>query len=191
MTPSAPTLKERLLSEARTLLDADGIEAVGIREVARRAGVSHGAPRRHFASRELLLAALAMNGFAELEVDVREAVERAAEPRTRLLGAALAYVSYAVRNRALFDLMFRHDLLEGSGAGLRSRTLPLLATVGDLVARADDDLDAEVVAVDLWTAIHGIAVLSAHRSLDILTPRPDDRLLVEQQVARHLGLGQP
>ena len=186
MTPPSP-LRDRLLDEARQLLREEGVEAVGIREVARRAGVSHGAPRRHFASRQILLAELAAEGFAELRDSVERATgDGASDPRARLVEAACAYVAFARAQPSVFTLMFRHDLLQGSGIALRERWRPLREFLVRLVADADVDTTPED-AISLWVAIHGVAALSAYQSLDVLDPRPDERALVEGLVRRHVA----
>src|SRR4029079_14956503 len=66
-------LEAALLRAAGKLLDKEGVEALSLREVARRAGVSHAAPYRHFPERDALLAALAVEGFEWLAVGQREA----------------------------------------------------------------------------------------------------------------------
>lgn len=151
-------LDDRLLAAARELLDDAGAEAVTIREVARRCGVSHGAPRRHFPSLALLLARLAGDVADEL-TELLSHVE--AEPRAM----AERYVGYAVAHPHAFDLMTRHDLVAGSGFGLRAHTLPLLgAWVAACRAhRGADELDA----VALWAAVHGVATLAARTALDV------------------------
>lgn len=92
-------LRRVLLAVGVTILEAEGLEALSLREVARRAGVSHNAPYRHFADREALLAALAAAGF-----------ERWAEAMTATGGDRLeigvAYVKFAVDHPQMFDLMF-------------------------------------------------------------------------------------
>lgn len=151
-------LEVRLVAAARALLDESGVGAVTIREVARRCGVSHGAPRRHFPSLALLLARLAGDVADELAAGLRTVV---AEPRAM----ADAYVAYAVAHPHAFDLMTRHDLVAGSGFGLRAHTLPLLdAWVTACRAhRGGDNLDA----VTLWAGVHGVATLAARTALDV------------------------
>jgi AcrR family transcriptional regulator len=182
VTPPPDDLRARLLSEARALLDEGGIDAVGIREVARRAEVSHGAPRRHFASRQVLLAELAAEGFAELGAGIDDAVGGVADPQAALVAAGCAYVAFARAQPARFDLMFRHDLLEGSGISLRERWRPLRERQAALVAAAGGD-----DPLSLWVAVHGVAAISARRGFDILAPRPDERALVVGYVRRHLA----
>ncbi|GLY82064.1 TetR/AcrR family transcriptional regulator [Actinoallomurus iriomotensis] len=117
-------LRQRLLDAAAGLLDDSGIEAVTIRETARRRGVSHGAPRRHFPSRTSLLGHLAKRVAVELggELDATD------ETPLRL---ARAYVGFAARRPHAFDLLLRHDLLEASGADLRPRSAPALTRGAD------------------------------------------------------------
>lgn len=151
-------LEVRLVAAARALLDEAGADAVTIREAARRCGVSHGAPRRHFPSLALLLARLAGDVADELGVVL---VAVAAEPRAM----AEAYVGYAVAHPHAFDLMTRHDLVAGSGFGLRAHTLPLLdAWVAACRAHLPGD---ELDAVARWAGVHGVATLAARTALDV------------------------
>lgn len=164
-------LEDRLVAAARALLDEAGADAVTVREVARRCGVSHGAPRRHFPSLALLLGRLAGDVADELTI-VLTRVE--AEPRA----LADAYVAYAVAHPHAFDLMTRHDLVAGSGFGLRAHTLPLLAAWA-AACRAHRGLD-DLGATALWAAVHGVATLAARTALDVPGVSPSsllDRLL--------------
>lgn len=99
------SLREALLTEGRRLLVDRGPEAVTLRELARRTGVSHAAPSRHFADRDALLAALAAEGFGELEQRLREAARRD-DLVERLTGYARAHVRFAIDNGPLVALMF-------------------------------------------------------------------------------------
>ncbi|MFD5198942.1 TetR/AcrR family transcriptional regulator [Streptomyces sp. NPDC058375] len=92
-----------------------GDRALGLREIARRAGVSHGAPRRYFPTHRSLLSAVGGRGFDALKDRLDAAVDPAGDPRTQVCRLAEAYVGFAVEHRPMFELMSRHDLLE-SGA---------------------------------------------------------------------------
>jgi AcrR family transcriptional regulator len=88
-------------------LREDGIDALSLRELARQAGVSHGAPRSHFADRQALLDALAERGFNRLADEVGAVVgSDAVDHKQRFRAAAAAYVHFAVTDTALLDLMF-------------------------------------------------------------------------------------
>ncbi len=85
----------------------DGIDELSLRELARAVGVSHAAPRRHFPDRQALLDALAIEGFARLGADMRDAVasgDREFEPT--LQRCAHAYVTFATTDAALLEVMF-------------------------------------------------------------------------------------
>lgn len=160
----------RIVAAGVALLDDEGIDAVGLRAIARRAGVSHGAPRRYFPTHRSLLAAIAREGLIDLGTAVRPALEADGDPRDRLRAAARAYVGLARSRRAMFELMFRHDILDGAGGDLRGLSLPLLQAL-HAVAAAENDAqqDAKPLwqnTVRLWSAIHGVAVLVANRALD-------------------------
>ncbi|GAB3989110.1 hypothetical protein GCM10029978_113340 [Actinoallomurus acanthiterrae] len=110
---SEESLRDRLVEVGVELVLTEGVASLGLREIARRAGVSHGAPRRYFPTHQALLSAIAQRGFAELAGRFAEAVDEAASPRARLRALASAYVRYAQECPGMFELMFRHDLLRG------------------------------------------------------------------------------
>ena len=99
------SLRETLLAEARRLLLEDGPDAVTLRGLAKRAGVSHGAPLRHFASRDELMDAIAAEGFTEL-TDCLAAAEQIDDLQARMSTYAHAHVRFAMDNGPLMQLMF-------------------------------------------------------------------------------------
>ena len=118
--PDSP--RDRLIQTVLDLLVAEGLEGLSLRSIARRAGVSHGAPLRHFASLADLLSEVAAHGFRMLS----EAIEKSAAqlapgvgPLARLRAGSRAYVECAVANPALFALMFRPELLDADNASYR------------------------------------------------------------------------
>src|SRR5215469_15808691 len=90
-------LREALLSAALRLISEVGPTAFTLREVARRAGVSHNAPYRHFRDRDELMAAVSTEGYEELTRTIRDAAEQESGALARLKGAGLAYVKFALR----------------------------------------------------------------------------------------------
>jgi AcrR family transcriptional regulator len=99
------SLRDFLLSEGRQLLVEEGPQAVTLRGLAKRAGVSHSAPVRHFKDRDALLDAIAAEGFDELATAL-SAAEQQEDLHSRLSGYARAHVRFALENAALMDLMF-------------------------------------------------------------------------------------
>lgn len=164
---TAAETRARLIAEAITLFEEAGLAGFTGREVAKRAGVSHGAPRRYFPSNAALLATVAANGFARLNerVDAVASVERPAADA--LEAVATAYIDFAREQPNLFDLMFRHDLLAHSGESLRENSLPLLGRLHTFAHEAYPNAHP-AAAVDLWLNLHGIAVLHSRNSLELL-----------------------
>ena len=128
-------LRATLLAEAGRTLREQGADAVSLRELARQAGVSHAAPRRHFADRQALLDALAEAGFTRLADEVHAEIDNAGvDYRARLRAAAAAYVRFAARDAALMDLMFAAKNAAGSGGPLDAAER-LFAVIGDLIGQ--------------------------------------------------------
>lgn len=181
-------LRTRLVDVGVELVAREGVHALTLREIARRAGVSHGAPRRHFPTHLELLSAIARRGFAELaERAVTAADDGAASPRTQVTALARAYLEFALDNRAMYELMFRHDLLESGHLGLRDTSLPLFGRLVELVARVRPDADARLVAGALWANLHGIAQLWSWGSLQLATGSEDFTPLLRSALDAHLG----
>ncbi|MFJ2769300.1 TetR/AcrR family transcriptional regulator [Streptomyces sp. NPDC087300] len=97
------SLPAALVAAALELLDESGPDGVSVREVARRAGVSPGAPFRHFADRQALLTALAERILADYEAWQIAAVEHSEGPAMRAFG--LGFVRYAIRHPHRFQLV--------------------------------------------------------------------------------------
>ncbi|MDJ0391841.1 TetR/AcrR family transcriptional regulator [Rhodococcus sp. G-MC3] len=158
----------RLIDAAVNLLESDGLSRVTVRNVARAAGMSHGAPRRYFPTLHSIHAEVARRGFVDMRDRIEATVGGDVRPRSRVRAAALEYVRFAVDRPEMFALMFRHDVLESSGAHLRGTSLPLFAFVTALI-RPLAGHDSDVRAVQIWTAVHGIAALSSTAALGAIT----------------------
>ncbi|WP_035740131.1 TetR/AcrR family transcriptional regulator [Parafrankia elaeagni] len=225
-------LRERLIAVGVEMLDAEGLGALGLRAIARRAGVSHGAPRRYFPTRAALLAAIAAEGLSDLSSRfdrVLSTSSPAPDPTGVTFGGSVAadravrvgieYVRFARARPGMFELMFRHDLLIGSGENLRSRSLPMVEswtvlvaavlaersagqppkgppTSGLVVAGPGTDGPpstsserARRQALLAWTHLHGIAVLAARHSLDLVTGSSDPTDMVVEALGAHLFMG--
>ncbi|MEV7416217.1 TetR/AcrR family transcriptional regulator [Streptomyces sp. NPDC089919] len=181
------SLRERLIDAGVELVLAEGSASVGLREIARRAGVSHGAPRRYFPTHQALLSAVGRRGFEDLAAMLGAATAGSATPRGQLDALARAYVGYALERRGMFELMWRHDLLDGAAQAadqprLRESTLPLFEAFTGLVARCRAERRAggtveagpppEVTAAALWSNLHGMAQLWAWGSLQLALGAP-------------------
>ena len=135
-------LREAVLQTAGKLLEKEGLAALSLREVARRAGVSHNAPYRHFPDRESLLGALAAEGFEMLGAALQS------RPR-REMGEA--YVEFALAHPERFRLMFGGLVkLEKRDRRAYEGLLGSFAELGD---------DAQYAAAAAWGLVHGLSQL--------------------------------
>ena len=165
-------LRTALVGAALDLLADDGADAVSLRAVARRAGVSAMAPYRHYPDKEALLAAVAVQGFDGLRVVLRVADE-AAPAGQALVAQAVAYVRYATENPALFRLMFGPKRL-GAYPELAAAGEAAYAVLAARVAAgtpADADRDAR--ALGCWSLVHGLASLFLDGRISDKTAAPD------------------
>jgi AcrR family transcriptional regulator len=168
-------LRRALLDAALALVATEGTHALSLREVARRAEVSHTAPYRHFASREALLAAVAEEGFRQLRASMLEQVAQVgADPTERLRASGVGYVLFAVTYPAHFRVMFGPELLVQSdypslaeaGTGAFQVLIDLIVegqTAGELQAG-----DPQPLALTCWSITHGLSMLLIDRQLEHL-----------------------
>ncbi len=157
-------LRRALLDAALEMVRTEGVAQVALREVARRAGVSHTAPYRHFASKEALLAAVAEEGFLRFAAALADAAASASDPIAALRATGVAYVGFAVEHPAHFRVMFAPggnaaefpslaQAAEGA-FGVLVRTLQAGIDAGRLV-----DRPAQELALTAWSLVHGLAQL--------------------------------
>jgi AcrR family transcriptional regulator len=158
-------LRRALLDAALDLLENG--DDVGLREVARRAGVSHTAPYRHFADKEALLAAVAEEGFLALTKALLASLAEIEDALDGYYAASSAYVRFAVEHPAHYRVMF------GARSAMKVEEIPpsLLAAgqeaFGILLSmiRAMQDVklirqgEPLEIAVALWSLEHGLAML--------------------------------
>ena len=190
MDASERGLRDRLVDVGVELVAREGAQALTLREIARRAGVSHGAPRRYFPTHLELLSAIARRGFAELSERATAATgDGTATPREQLTALGKVYLEFAVDSRGMYELMFRHDLLKSGHLGLRDTSLPLFGRLVELVGRVRPDADARVVAGALWANLHGVAQLWVWGSLQLATGADDFVPLLRSALDAHLGDG--
>ncbi|GGW71769.1 TetR family transcriptional regulator [Streptomyces lucensis JCM 4490] len=191
MTESDTGLRARLVDVGVELLASEGPQALTLREIARRAGVSHGAPRRYFPTHLELLSAIARRGFDDLADRVGKALSPdphdPLDPRAQVAALARTYVDFALDRPGMYELMFRHDLLESGTLGLRGTSLPLFSLFADLVGEVHPEADARRTAGALWANLHGVAQLWRWRSLPLAVPGEDLGPLLDTVLAAHLG----
>src|SRR6202008_4800343 len=127
-------LRAACLRAAKELLEEDGAAGLSVRAVARRAGVSPGAPYRHYADRDALVSAAAAEGYREL-AGYLDAAHPAPSTPDDLAAVAVAYVRFALEHRALFRTMFS-DPCDGDSSERVAATTAIAEYVGALGWRA-------------------------------------------------------
>jgi len=178
-------LHQQILCAASELLEENNISSLSLRAVAKKVGVSHTAPYRHFKDKESLLAGIAGLGFDELTAQMTEAVESHPDnPVAQLQEAGHRYVQLALNCPQCTQLMF-------SGILPCDDTYPDLSASGDaafnglkMIIEKGQALgvfkagDLELLALSAWSGIHGLTLLLISGSLpDILTMSVDIRPL--------------
>jgi AcrR family transcriptional regulator len=143
-------LPPALLRAAADILEKQGLEALTLRDLARRAGVSHNAPYRHFTDREALLAALAEDGFRTLG--------KALEGKS---GSEMgeAYVRFGLAHPARFRLMFGGRLPREDHPALREAAGRAHEALLQAIRARQDLPDPEIAAAAAWSLVHGLANL--------------------------------
>lgn len=173
-----PSLGDRLVQVALELLAKEGIEALTLRSLARRAGVSHAAPARHFRSLSDLRAEVAASGFRMLSEAIQSsgaALSSESDAVLRLAAAGRAYVECAVANPGLFALMFRTGDLDAENEALQRDSSAAFERLLDHVQLAQAtgwkaDRDSRLLAGAMWASVHGLATLWAEGAYQSAIP---------------------
>ncbi|GAA2772251.1 TetR/AcrR family transcriptional regulator [Streptomyces showdoensis] len=161
-------LRAACLRAARELLEEDGGGALSLRAVARRAGVSATAPYRHFADREALVSAVAVQGYGELATCLTAAHPAPRAPED-LAEIGVAYVRFALEHPAVFRAMFAEPC-DPADAERAAATTAVREYVQGLVGDVFPDADPEALATGVWAVVHGLAFLHLDGKLDASTP---------------------
>jgi AcrR family transcriptional regulator len=175
---AASTPRDRLLAAARSVLARDGIEGLTLRAIAREAGVSHGAPLRHFPSLARLLAALAAEGFEQLVASVGAALTDAAGPLEAMADAGRGYLRFALAEPGVFSVMFRSDLCDVDDPAYQSASAASFAQLMEVAAAAQgtgwqSHMPTARLAAVLWSSVHGMAELWLHGALQAVVDDDD------------------
>jgi AcrR family transcriptional regulator len=151
-------LRRAVLAAAVATIDEAGPAGVSLRDLARRAGVSHAAPAHHFGDKAGVLSALAAEGFDLLANELAAALQRTQD----FLEVGVAYVRFAVEHRAHFEVMFRPDLYHPDDRAVlvaRERASEALASgIGSLPEKQARP-DARLAGIAAWSLVHGFATL--------------------------------
>jgi AcrR family transcriptional regulator len=181
-------LKDALILAGRQILQEEGVRALTMREVARRAGVSHAAPAHHFSSLGVFLSEIAARGFDEFTRTLDDARADCGSRAVvdQLCAMGRNYVRFALAHRAVFRLMFDRDThttpTEGLEQSARRAYQRLVNAVRDLAPDMDQpELSYRVDAI--WALVHGYSNLLLEGRVCHGDPTPEN---IDRQVTHAL-----
>jgi AcrR family transcriptional regulator len=178
-------LRQALLAATLELIAETGPSGFTLREVARRAGVSHTAPYRHFEDRDALLAAVAADGFRRLDDALRAGAAAASSAIDGFRAGGRAYLRFALDHPAHYRIMFGDSLPTGAAdrfGDLRTAGDSAFAALIESIeaAQAEGAIragDPMVLALAAWSSIHGLVLLLIDDRLgDAAAGRTDEEL---------------
>ena len=184
-------LRRAVLDASLELIDEGGLPALSMREVARRAKVTHGAPYHHFADRAAVIATLAEEGFLLLGKEMIAAMERERVGSiARFEACGLAYFRFATQHAAYMRLMFRPELASPvDNPGIETAAAAAMQVLIECVLECQragtvPKGDPMPLVLTSWAAIHGLSALWLDGRLGEWAGPPRE---VARTVARTLG----
>ncbi|MGR9392224.1 TetR/AcrR family transcriptional regulator [Rhizobium leguminosarum] len=180
--------EERIVAAARAVAENEGWDAVTIRRLAKEIEYSQPILYSHFANRDAIVAAVAVEGFKELATVLQEAAGGANGRRDALMNVAMAYFAFALSRPALYQAMF---ILPTQLQFAEAETRSELRAGFDAIAAAVSPFcaDVEIVTETFWAALHGLAELE--RSGRIRPGMRDQRIALVVQAIVDAGGNAP
>ncbi|MCO4095283.1 MAG: TetR/AcrR family transcriptional regulator [Acidovorax sp.] len=185
-------LRRALVCAALEVLNTQGVEAISLRDVARRAGVSHAAPYRHFADKQALLHAMALAGFEDLRLRLLAARDASnADPVERLRALLKAYQAFGSAQAHQLNLMFGAAVVDKPPEleALALETFAVLVqavsdafATGASPAQAQNQDPARAIALSLWAHVHGLFVLGRQVDFTALNPASKPSTVLEASI---------
>ena len=168
-------LRNTLIAQGVALLEEAGLAKLSLRAIAARAGVSHAAPKNHFANLRSLLTAMAAEGYRRHVAFMRAGLPKRASRTAKLAAAMQGYVRFAREHPHLFALMFSSDLCDLDDPELQAAGAESYGVLREISAGLDwdkaDQPDADFRAETMiWSLVHGFAQLS---NSGMLSTAPD------------------
>lgn len=168
-------LRQTLIEAALELVSLKDVESLSLREVARRVGVSHTAPYRHFADKDALLAAVAEEGFQLLRQQLKTAMHQATSDSLKQLQTiGMAYIQFALDHASHYRIMF------GAYGATSAQKTPALAEaamqalmviINSIVAGQQAGVmrteDPQQLAWAAWALVHGLAMLLIDQQISV------------------------
>ncbi|QSX31445.1 TetR/AcrR family transcriptional regulator [Shewanella cyperi] len=172
-------LRAALVQAAGEILTNEGPDALSLRGVAARAGVSHSAPYRHFTDRRALLSAVASEGFRELAHRQRS---HSNDATMNLTEVGRSYLQFALEHSAMYRLMFMSDILEANpDPDIARMSREAFETLRQAInALLPDCHHTGALCIMMWSQLHGLAqMLLETRLRDWMRDGVDDDAMIE------------
>jgi AcrR family transcriptional regulator len=158
-------LRQALLEEAAEVIRERGVGALSLRDLARRVGVSHGAPARHFSDKGALLAALATDALERFQAALLGGMAEAGDSaldRHRAIG--MGYIRFAIEHPAYFRLMTNRRDFFKPDAEFDAAYQRLFGTIREATVAAQQEgwathRDPDDLLITAWSVVHGFAML--------------------------------
>ena len=185
-------LRENCVQEALAIIEEEGVEQLSLRDVARRLGVSHQAPYKHFPSRDHLLAEIVSRAFIAFarHLDSRH---RSENPHEDLAAMGRAYLDYAREHPLQYWLMFGTPLPDpGLHPEMMRSAQHAFSLLRDCLKRmfADGQTglgNVELNALFVWSTMHGLASILQTSAIDTLALPPDILEAMAPHVLKQIG----
>lgn len=163
-------LKTALKKAALKLIRQKGPRGFSLNEASRLAGVTVGAPYRHFADKDALLAEIICDGNVLLAHEVGAAIQKEGGIREQMLQAGMAYLRFSVDHADYFSLMFHSGIDKSKYPEVQRSAEEAFHTISDLTRRSESTTElAQLRALSAWALVHGLATLNAEGALDTMT----------------------
>ncbi len=180
-------LREACVKQALAIIAKGGIDSLSLRDVARRLGVSHQAPYKHFPSREHILAEVVGRAYTSFAAHIDQR-PRSDDPYVDLGNLGRSYLDYARKHPLHYQLMFGAPLPDpAEHPEMMARAEHAFATLKETIARLPGrrpDADVDLDALFTWSVVHGLASILQTRATGSLGLRS---ATIEEATAHALG----
>lgn len=168
------SLPQTLIEVASELIGTEGIKNLSLRKIAKSAGVSQAAPYRHFDDKEHLLSEVAKAGFYKLNQEMKASPTFDTTPIETIESLSLGYIKFAQENPSYFRMMFSSELsVTMEKHSVKEQATTPIKLFIDAILDAQEinlinpHLPTELIAMNLWSMIHGLAFLLLEKQLSI------------------------
>lgn len=165
-------LKGALKTAVLRLVRKKGPRGFSLNEASRLAGVSAGAPYRHYADKEALLAEVARDGNQLMATEIREAAGKVVGLKQKMIEAGMAYLRFAIQRPDYFAVIFQSGLEKTKYPELEQSAREAFGTILDLSMQRERTAELGLQrAVAAWGLVHGLATLEAEGGLSMMPHR--------------------